>query len=64
MLVTHKPFHEKRIEVFQSKNAQIHLKRRAYFQVDGEYLGKRTSIQARILPRILYVMLPEQKALA
>ena len=64
MLITHKPFHEKRIEVFQSKNVEMHLKRRAYFQVDGEYLGKRTSIKARILPRIVNVMLPEEKALA
>jgi len=64
MLITHKPFHEKRIEVFQSKNVEMHLKRRAYFQIDGEYLGKRTSIKARILPRILNVVLPEEKDLA
>jgi diacylglycerol kinase (ATP) len=64
MLITHKPFHEKRIEVFQSKSVELHLKRRAYFQVDGEYLGKRTCVKARILPRIIYVMLPSEKRLA
>jgi diacylglycerol kinase (ATP) len=64
MLITHKPFHEKRIEVLQTKNVELNLKRRAYFQVDGEYLGKVTRIKARILPQILNVMLPSEKELA
>lgn len=64
MLITHKPFHQKRIEVFQTKNAELHLKRRAYFQIDGEYLGKATCVKARILPQILNVILPPEKELA
>lgn len=64
MLITHKPFHEKRIEVLPAKNVEIRLKRRAYFQVDGEYLGKTTSLHARVLPQILNVVLPAQKELA
>jgi len=64
MLITHKPFHEKRIEVFQTKNVELHLKRKAYFQVDGEYLGKTISIKARILPQILNAIVPVAKELA
>ena len=59
MLITHKPFHQKRIEVFKTKNVEMRLKRRAYFQVDGEYLGKTTCINARILPRIINVIVPQ-----
>ncbi len=64
MLITHRPFHEKRIEVFQCTNVELQLKRKVYFQVDGEYLGKLSAVKARILPRILYVMLPAEKELA
>lgn len=64
MLVTHKPFHQKRIEVLQTKTVELHLKRKAYFQVDGEYLGKTICVKARILPQILNVILPEAKELA
>jgi len=64
MLITHRPFHEKRIEVFQCTNVELQLKRKVYFQVDGEYLGKLNAVKARILPRILYVMLPVEKELA
>jgi diacylglycerol kinase (ATP) len=64
MLITHRPFHEKRIEVFQCTNVELQLKRKVYFQVDGEYLGKLSAVKARILPRILYVMLPGEKELA
>jgi diacylglycerol kinase (ATP) len=64
MLITHRPFHEKRIEVFQCTNVELQLKRKVYFQVDGEYLGKLNAVKARILPRILYVMLPGEKELA
>lgn len=61
MLVTHKPFHPNRIEVFQTKTVEMFTKRKAYFQVDGEYIGKTTSIKARILPQIIHVMIPPDK---
>jgi len=64
MLVTHKAFRPDRIEIFQTKNLELTLKRKAYFQVDGEYLGRRSSIKARILPKIIHVMLPHVKELA
>jgi diacylglycerol kinase family enzyme len=64
MLVTHKAFRPDRIEIFQTKHLELTLKRKAYFQVDGEYLGRRSSIKARILPKIIHVMLPHVKELA
>jgi diacylglycerol kinase (ATP) len=64
MLITHKQFHPNRIEVFQTKTVEMNLKRKAYFQVDGEFLGKTVCVKARILPQILNVILPVQKELA
>lgn len=61
MLITHKPFDPERIEVLQASGVEITLKRKNYFQVDGEFLGKTTSVKARVLPRILNVMLPQEK---
>ena len=64
MLVSHKPFHQQRIEVFQTKSVEIRAKRKAYFQVDGEYIGKTVCVEARILPQIVNVVLPPEKELA
>jgi YegS/Rv2252/BmrU family lipid kinase len=61
MLITHKPFHPNRIEVFQTKTVEMRLKRKAYFQVDGEFLGKTVLVKARILPKIVNVVLPQQQ---
>lgn len=58
MLVSHKPFDPNRIEVFQTRSVDMRLKRKAYFQVDGEFLGKQANVQARILPQIVQVMTP------
>ena len=62
MLITHQPFHPDRIEVFQTKTVEINLKRKAYFQVDGEYLGKTICIKARVLPQIINVLLSKELA--
>jgi len=64
MLVTHKPFQQQRIEVFKTRTVEIRVKRKAYFQVDGEYLGKTVCVEARILPQIINVALPPEKKLA
>jgi YegS/Rv2252/BmrU family lipid kinase len=64
MLITHKPFHENRIEVLKTKTVEMQLKRKAYFQVDGEFLGKAILVKARILPQIINVVLPQEKEMA
>ena len=61
-IFTDKSFHPKRIEVFSVKNAEILVHKKAYFQIDGEFMGKVTSVKARILPQILWVMVPKEEA--
>lgn len=58
MLITRKPFHPNRIEVFSTKTLEITARHKAYFQVDGEYRGKITRLKAVIEPGALQVMLP------
>ncbi len=57
-IFTDKSFHPRRIEVFSTKNLRIRVHKKAYFQIDGEYLGKATEVSARILPGLLNVMVP------
>ena len=57
-LFTNRPFHPRRIEVFSTKHLDLHLQRKFFFQVDGEYMGRIADIQARILPQIIQVMVP------
>lgn len=58
-ILTNKAFHPDRIEVFKTKRVSISTLKRAYFQVDGEYRGKITQLNAEILPGQLIVMLPQ-----
>jgi diacylglycerol kinase family enzyme len=57
-IFTDQSFHPERIEVFSTTNVLINIQRKAYFQVDGEYLGRTGKIEARILPSIINVMVP------
>lgn len=59
-IFTNKPFDKNKIEVFSTKNLELKIHKKAYFQIDGEYKGKTTSVTARILPQILNVMIPNQ----
>jgi YegS/Rv2252/BmrU family lipid kinase len=60
MVVTHKPFNPKRTEIFQTKNLKLTTRRKAYFQVDGELIGKVDSVEAHILPQSVFMMLPKE----
>ena len=60
-IFTDRTFHPKKIEVFATKNLKLNVHRKAYFQIDGEFVGKVTSVSARILPKIITVMLPQQQ---
>lgn len=59
MMVTHRPFDENKTEVFQTRSVAIRSRRKAHFQVDGEYLGKLAGISASIIPGALNVVSPE-----
>ncbi|WP_443938215.1 diacylglycerol/lipid kinase family protein [Pedobacter sp. MW01-1-1] len=50
------PFNPKKIEVFQSNEVKITAKKQVHFQIDGEYLGKVTTVSAKILPGAIRVI--------
>lgn len=56
----YQPFDKRRIEVIQVKHITIRTKKRAYFQIDGEYRGRIREVTARIAPGALRVMIPEK----
>ena len=53
------PFNPKKVEIFQTTKAIVTLKRKAHFQVDGEYLGKINKVTAEIIPEALQVTVPK-----
>ncbi len=59
MMFTHTPYDKSKIELFQTSSLHIQSRRRAHFQVDGEYLGKVNSIDAAILTNALEVVIPD-----
>ena len=58
MRFTHSPFDTSKTELFQTSSLEIHSRRKAHFQVDGEYMGKTNKIYARILPAALEIIAP------
>ena len=58
MFWRYQPFDSRRMEIFQVKHITIRTKKRAYFQIDGEYRGRIREITARIEPGALRVMVP------
>src|SRR5690606_18666817 len=57
-IFTNKSFHPRRIEVFPARSVKLQSNRRVHFQVDGEYKGKLTKVEARILKGVLNLVLP------
>ncbi len=60
-IFTNKPFHPDKIEVVKTKRVELSTLKKAYFQVDGEYRGKITSLKAAIIPHAITVMLPAEE---
>ena len=60
MLLTHRPFDPQKTEILQTEEISISIRKRAYFQIDGEYRGKITTVNAKILPAALGILLPPQ----
>ncbi|TRO66704.1 diacylglycerol/lipid kinase family protein [Christiangramia sabulilitoris] len=46
------------VEIIQSKKAKVYSKKPVAFQIDGEYIGKRTEIDIKIIPRKLKMVIP------
>lgn len=58
MMVTHMAYDPEKTEVYHTESISIRSKRKAHFQVDGEYLGKVTTISGTILPAAVKVVVP------
>ena len=56
---SYKSFNPKKVEILHTTKATLKLKRKNHFQVDGEYLGKITNIQAEIIPSAVNVLVEE-----
>jgi diacylglycerol kinase (ATP) len=54
--MTRLPFNPNKIESFQTKSVSIKTRHRAHFQVDGEYMGKTNSIEAKIIPQAIQIV--------
>ncbi|SFG57037.1 diacylglycerol/lipid kinase family protein [Pedobacter insulae] len=52
------PWNPKKIESFQVSALKINTRHKVHFQVDGEYLGRVDSINAKIMPRALNIIIP------
>lgn len=57
-IFTNQSFHPDKIEVISTKTAKISIHRKAWFQIDGEYLGRVSQVTARIMPGVLQMILP------
>ena len=60
MLVTHSVYDHRKTEVFRTSSLQIQPGSKTHFQVDGDYLGKVSSVKAIILPHALKLIIPAE----
>ncbi|RYY39325.1 MAG: diacylglycerol kinase family lipid kinase [Chitinophagaceae bacterium] len=60
-LFTNRSFDSAKIEVLHARTVEIETRKHAYFQVDGEYRGKTTRVEARILPHAVQVLVPGKR---
>lgn len=56
----YQPFDPRKIEIHPATSVTIDTHRRAYFQIDGEYRGKITSLKATVKPGALQILVPAQ----
>lgn len=50
------PWNPKKIELFHTQQLKISTKHKVHFQVDGEYIGKVSTINAKIIPKAINVI--------
>lgn len=59
-ITARKTFHPERIEVVRTKNVVLQVRRKAPFQIDGEYIGRVNFLEAAIKPAIVSVLVPKE----
>lgn len=52
-------FNPQKVKVIQTTKAEVSLKRKTHFQIDGEYIGRVNKIKAEIVPGALLLMVPD-----
>lgn len=50
------PFNPEKIELFHTSSLRIKTRHKVHFQVDGEYIGKVSQVDARLLPAAISVI--------
>ncbi len=53
---TNLPFNPKNIQSFQTNSLSIKTKRKAHFQVDGEYMGKVNTVKAHLIVEAINII--------
>ncbi len=61
MLFLNRPFNPNKTELLQAQSVSIEVRNKAYFQVDGEYMGKTKRIAASIHPEALVLIFPPEE---
>ncbi|MBO0935023.1 diacylglycerol kinase family lipid kinase [Fibrella sp. HMF5335] len=62
MFWQYSPFDPSVVDIIPTKSVHITTRRKAYFQVDGEYRGRVTEIRATIRPGQVKMMVPKKPA--
>ncbi|MCK8491125.1 MULTISPECIES: diacylglycerol/lipid kinase family protein [Spirosoma] len=55
----YQPFDPRKIEIFPATSITIETHRKAYFQVDGEYIGRVTQLKAEVKPGVVKMIVPQ-----
>ncbi len=58
MIISHEPYDTEKTEIFQTNILTIRSRKKAHFQVDGEYLGKVNEVNAHIITNALEIIVP------
>lgn len=62
MLFRPGPFNPTKIETYHARSVSISTNSKVHFQVDGEYLGKITELEASIEKGFVQILLPKKEA--
>jgi len=58
----YRPFDPRSIEIYPATSISVETRRKAYFQIDGEYRGRINQLKAAIKPGALTILVPPELA--
>lgn len=58
MVFSHKPYDLDKTEVFQTNALTMFSTKKVHFQIDGEYLGKIKTLEVKLTPQALKIIVP------